>query len=489
MFRKYSLEPIVFVSGAVVMTLEIVGSRVLAPYVGTSIVAWTSIIGSILASLSLGYWWGGALADAKPTYQRFSLILFISAVSITLLAWGKDYILAGLSEIPDLRTRSLFAALILFAPASTALGMISPFAVRLRMHEVATSGRTVGRLYAISTVGSIVGTFATGFVLISYFGTSNILFLLAGIQLLSSFIAFPLFQKHTLVGIGFLVASYLSPHSFFPYQAEAFRDIDTAYNRVWVYDVREGPRTIRYLDTEYYAHQSGMDVHQPNELIFEYTKMYRLADHFKSRIERALLIGGGGYSTAKDFLLKHPAATLDVVEIDPGLTAIAEEFFHKPTDRRMRVIHQDARMFINESSSSYDVIIGDVFRSSYSIPYHLTTVEAIRQYKRMLTSGGVMLLNIISSLDGPDSIFLNSEYQTFRSEFPHVYLFPVDPVETQDIQNILLVASLSEKTPDLQSTNAEYMLYLQRLWKQMPTSGILLTDEYAPVEQFLAKTL
>src|SRR3989338_163916 len=169
--KQYKLELIVFLSGAVIMILELTGSRVLAPYLGNSTFVWTSLIGVILGRLSIGYWLGGKVADQKASYENFSLILMIAGVLIGLTTIGKEIILQFIqNSTQSIRIGSLIASIIIFAPASIFLGMVSPYAIRLKIKSIEKSGRTVGNLYALSTIGSIVGTFLAGFWLIAYFG-------------------------------------------------------------------------------------------------------------------------------------------------------------------------------------------------------------------------------------------------------------------------------------------------------------------------------
>lgn len=177
---QYILEITVFVCGAVVMIFELVGSRVLGPYFGTSIFVWTSLIGIILGSLSLGYYLGGKIADKKPNLSNLSLIILLASISIGLTIFIKDSLLVILQiNFTDIRLASALASLILFLPASMLLGMVSPYAVKLKIENLNTSGRAVGNLYAISTVGSIIGTFLSGFYLIPRFGTNKLLMILA----------------------------------------------------------------------------------------------------------------------------------------------------------------------------------------------------------------------------------------------------------------------------------------------------------------------
>ncbi len=178
--KRIYLEIIVFVSGAVVMAFEIIGSRMLGPYVGTSIFVWTSIIGVLLFSLSIGYRFGGWIADRKPRADLLSFIIFFAGLSMILSASIKDWVLTWfLNSISNIKLVCVFSSLLLLALPSVLLGMVSPFAARLKMNSLATSGATVGNLYAISTIGSILGVFLAGFYLIPTFKTTDILFILS----------------------------------------------------------------------------------------------------------------------------------------------------------------------------------------------------------------------------------------------------------------------------------------------------------------------
>ena len=170
--NKYLLETVVFVSGALVMIYEIVGSRILAPYIGTSTYVWTSLIGVILASLSLGYWLGGKMADRQPELKHLAGVMFFAAAMLSATILLHELVLTVLAvSALGLEIKSILAALILFAPASVLFGFVTPYAVRLKMLSVADAGKTVGRLYALSTVGSILGTFAAGFFLLPFVGS------------------------------------------------------------------------------------------------------------------------------------------------------------------------------------------------------------------------------------------------------------------------------------------------------------------------------
>ncbi len=178
--KRFTLEIVVFICGAVVMAYEIIGSRMLGPYVGTSMFVWTSIIGVILLSLSLGYLWGGRIADQKPRADILSMYILIAGLFIILSTFLKDILLDFLlNTVSNVKIVSIVASLLLFTIPSVLLGMVSPFAARIKMKTVEKSGSTVGNLYALSTVGSIIGVFMAGFYFIPNFKITSILLLLA----------------------------------------------------------------------------------------------------------------------------------------------------------------------------------------------------------------------------------------------------------------------------------------------------------------------
>jgi spermidine synthase len=484
--RKYILEIIVFFSGAIVMILELAGSRVMAPYVGTSILVWTSLIGIILGSLSLGYYLGGRIADKKASFRILAFILFSAAILIAFTTLVKDPILTLITtSIRDLRTSSVVAAIILFTPASIALGMVSPYAVKLKLHELSETGRTVGNLSAISTIGSIVGTFLAGFFLITYLGNTNLLFLLSALLLLTSILA-----ANSVKLRAFITAALVIGIVGFVMQqgqdAEAI-ELDTTYSHVQIYDdeYSTGPVRILKLNNNYH---SAMHT-ESDELVFEYTKYYRMVDHFMPELENALMIGGGAYSYPKDFLANHKNATLDVVEIDGQLTELAKEYFNLEDNPNLSIFHEDGRIYLNNNEKTYDAIFQDAFSSSLAIPYHLTTVEHVQNMYDALSEDGVALINVISRMEGEGGKFIQAQYHTYKEVFPYVYLFPVQFPGGEDIaQNIMLVATKSEKT--LTNEDPELNTYLNHYWdKEIPDYLPILTDDFAPVDQYTLKML
>ena len=241
--------------------------------------------------------------------------------------------------IPDLRLATVVGTVTLFAIPSTLLGMVSPYAVKLKMRALANSGETVGELYAISTVGSITGTFLSGFFLLTHIGNTNLLFLIALILIATSLIAnrskYLMMQIMAIAAV--LLAIYLNGAIHRALAGRSVLDIDTPYQRVLVYDStdRKTGRPIRGIVTDQRGTQSAIFLDSTPDLVFDYAKYYRLADHFRSDIVRGLIIGGAGYTYPRDFLRQHPTATVDVVEVDPGMTEIARNYFSLTEDPRL----------------------------------------------------------------------------------------------------------------------------------------------------------
>lgn len=480
--KKYSLETIVFLAGAAVMILEIIGSRLLAPYLGTSLPVWTGIIGVVLAALSFGYWSGGKIADKRADMPTLALILLFVGLCVgaTSIIDAPVLSLINLMHLP-LSLSATLATLLLLAPASVFLGIISPYAVRLKLQALQATGRTVGNLSALSTIGSIAGTFLSGFFLLGYLGTHKILIVLTILLLLLSLLAQNFRGKKSALAWLFIV---LFIGSFGIQEANGAIDIDTAYSRVWIRD-EDGIRTMYQGSVSH----SAMSLTNPEELIFPYTRYYRLIKHFKPDTKEALMLGGGGYSYPKDFLRNFPKAHLDVVEIDPGITALAKQYFSLKDDPRLTSVNADGRVFLNENKKTYDAIFGDAFGSYYSIPFQLATLEAAEKEAGALSANGVMIMNIVSALEGEKSKFLRAEYATLKNVFPQVYVFPIAPSNPYATQNIMLVAMKGDdvlRSSLGRSTDPELDGYLKARWQNpIPSDLPILTDDFAPVDQYI----
>ena len=476
------------------MVYEIVGSRILAPFIGTSTYVWTSLIGVILAALSLGYWLGGRIADERPNARALAAAILAAAGLVSVTTIAKEVVLSTVASIPAwLEVKAVLAALILFAPASIALGFVTPFAVRLRMASVGDAGKTVGRLYALSTIGSIAGTFAAGFFLLPFIGSVRTLYLIAGGLFVLSLLLVPfsLDRKHVsallllVLGIG---ASELWRQML--WRSHELIDIDSEYTRVQIFraDDPTTRRPIRALSFDPYSTQSAMFLDgRPDELVFDYTKFYHLVRAANPGFQRTLMIGGAGYSYPKSYLAEYPNAELEVVEIDPGMTRIAREHFRLADDPRLTIRHEDGRVFLNNAETArYDAVLMDAFGSLFSIPFHLTTIEAVRHIDRVLTPDGVAIFNVGSAITGPASNFLQAEFRTYQEVFPRVYLFKVRPERPDtDLQNLIVLACKRECLPTVPAGDTVVNSLTSRLHTApVPITRPALTDDLAPVERY-----
>jgi len=491
--RHFFLEIIVFLCGAVVMIFEIVGSRVLGPYLGTSIFIWTSLIGIILGSLSLGYWIGGRLADKRPSFSMLAWIILASALMIGFTTLVKEFFLFNLPKVIEgLKWQSVVASIFLFAPASVLLGMVSPYAVRLKIKALQTSGTTVGNLYAISTMGSIAGTFAAGFYLIPALGTTNILLTITLLLAILSIILF-ITEKRTSISTFPFVLLAITGYNLYTFNtsAKAYVDQDTQYNRVWVYDAtdQETGKSIKFMRIN--NESSSAMFFDSDELVFPYTRAYRLAEHFTPEFKSILILGGAGYSFPKYCLQRYSEARVDVVEIDPELTELAREYFNLKDDPRLIIYHEDARTFLNRGEGKYDVIIGDAYKSLYTIPWHLTTVESAIKAYDMLNDGGCMLQNVIASIRGDASAFLQAELATYRTVFPYVFVIAVtNPNDLSGVQSIMMVAVKSDQVPSFENPDRELAILLKgEVTEYVARDLPVLTDEFAPVDYYTNKAI
>lgn len=490
--KNFILELTVFVCGALVMIYEIIGSRLLSPYLGASTYVWTSLIGVILAALSLGYYLGGKFADRQPEIKFLAFVIFLAGglVSVTILF--KDLILSFVAESSMiLEIKSLLAALLLFAPASVLLGFVTPYAVKLKISSLADSGKTVGRIYALSTVGSILGTFAAGFLLIPFVGSERTLYFIGASLIALSFLLAPFaVTKLNLVVLIIFVFGVAGNELKSNYLAQTndFRDIDTEYSRVQIFQSVE-PKTgkrIRALATDPYFIQSAMFM-DGDELVFDYARYYHLIRHFKPDFQNTLIIGGAGYSIPKEYLRRYDNAKIDVIEIDPQMTEIAREFFRLEDNPRLDIVHQDGRVFLNRAESGkYDAVLMDAFGSLLSVPFQLTTLEAVRQIDRALVDDGVVIFNLGGAIKGDASRFLQAEFKTYAQVFPRVYLFKVNAdYNDEQLQNLIIVALKEKTVSSLKSDDTQTADLLTHFYKNdLILKENVLTDDLAPVEYY-----
>lgn len=518
------LDAIMFLSGAMVMVLEMVGARLLAPHLGTSVIVWTSLIGVVLASLSAGYWLGGRLADRTLSRRTLSRILAGAALSVLAVALTHGRVVGWVAGgLDSLYLAAVVAAVLLFAVPGMLCGMVSPYVVRLALSDMDTSGAVVGRLYAVSTAGSILGTFLGGMVLVSWFGSTLILHGVAACLLAASLLAHPrapLARLALLAGVGALAwASHA--YAAFAERYYGVRVTETPYNHIRVYDATLAGRPLRLLATDPGRYQSAAYPDDMAELALPYTRFYALGPALAPGARRVLMLGGGGYSVPKWLLsgragLDAENLRVDVVELDPGMTGVARQHFGLTDDARLHIFHEDARAFLNrrarqaeagpdvlsggdatgrgDGATRYDLIFTDIFNSYYSVPFHVGTVEAARRMRALLADDGAVVMNIISAAGGEDGRLFRAIRAAFAASFADVRVYAVATADSTDyVQNLMLVArpvtGLPETPADALTPDVREML-ARRLELPPVGSGAArdevppLTDDYAPVERY-----
>lgn len=441
---------LVFVSGAVLMALEIAGSRVLAPVYGSSVFVWGSLIGIFLGAMSGGYWLGGWLSHRLPRPLLLHTLLASAGGFILLLPlWAAPLCRAlagGADGWIDLGPRlgPLTAALVLFALPSLLMGVTSPFAVRLLAVDLERVGALAGRLYAIGTLGSIAGTLFTAFWLIPSFGVNTILITMGMLLIVTAALTLP--RGRPAVALLAIGVALLSLHLFFDpplYVAQpasgrfvivetrdsAYTTMQVVDHRLQTPDGREVP-VARQLRFGNYV-QGAIFVHpwqrrgQEHWSAARYTDLFHLVRLFPPEIRRVLFIGGGVGVGPRSFRRHYPDALIDLVEIDPAVLQLAGQHFFFTPDNRMRVHEEDGRTFLRRyPDETWDAIVLDAFGDGGRLPFHLMTREFLEQVKAHLAPQGVVLANLPSALSGDGGQIFRAEYKTFREVFPAVYVFP-----------------------------------------------------------------
>lgn len=319
------------------MALELLGSRLLAPVFGNSIFVWGSLIGVVLAALSAGYYLGGKLADLKPDFRILSILIFAAGLLVIGLPALAPPLFDAIVKlnIGD-RYSPLLATTALLGAPSLLLGMVSPYAIRLAAKSFEKLGRASGNLYALSTLGSIVGTFFTVFVLIPEFGVNKILLALGVTLLVVAFLGLGSRMKIFVllillvlpVAAPYLVSRRLTVAAYTLALGDTVYETDTPYHHLVVADAYDPAHQsyVRYLILDDNLH-SAMDLKNPDRTVFEYTDYFNLGFLLNPNINRVLFIGGGGFTGPKAFLTNDPNVTVDVAEIDPEVIRVAEVYF------------------------------------------------------------------------------------------------------------------------------------------------------------------
>jgi len=490
--RVWSPEAVVFISSGSIMTMELVASRLIATRLGVSLHTWTSVIGVIMAGIAIGNYVGGRLADRGASSRLLSTLFGLSSLGNLLILWLNN----DLHEFrPPLAVPLLvwvigYVAGVFLLP-SVLLGCISPIVVRLSLKDLRRTGATVGRIYAWSSMGSIAGTFATGFLFVSLFGTKNTILLLACLLMaLAAWFSSDATLRRGLLRAGaWIVVFGFSVLLLWRtgYLASECRR-ETNYFCINVNEIDADGRPARELLLDRLVH-SYSDLDDPTRLVYAYERTY--AGAIKPLLERkptldAFFIGGGGYTFPRYLETIAPASHLVVAEIDPEVTEAAHLWLGLPRDTRVETHSMDARNYLawRAAEDSYDVVFGDAF-NDFSVPFHLTTLEFGQLVEKVLRDEGLYLVNIIDG--GPNGHFMRAYVRTIQQVFRHVVVIPSTSQWRQTIRTTFVIAA-SQQPVDLSQVPSEYApLSNEDLSSYLAIEPYkILSDSYVPVDNLMA---
>jgi spermidine synthase len=417
--HQVALTVLVFSAGAGSLATEIGAARLLAPYFGNSTIVWANVIGLVLASLSLGYWLGGRLADRRPSTRLLGGLVVAAGLAVAAIPFLAepflDRAVEGIDELSvGAAVGSFFGVLLLFAPPVTMLGMVAPFAVRLAVTDVASAGSVAGRLYALSTVGSLVGTFASALLTIPLVGTQRTLLGSACLIVVSG--ALLLGARWLLLAAGVAALAAIPPGAVKAKAGLLYED-ESRYQFIQVVE-RDGARRL-YLD-------EGLAVHsiwRPTTVLTGGVwDMFLTVPPLLGRpVESVAILGNAGGTTARAFGVFYPQARIDGVEIDPAVSDAGRRYLGLEDNPRLEVHTADARPFLRSRDERYDLIFVDAYRPPY-VPFYLATREFFRLARERLRPGGIIALNVAMVPD--DDRLVRGVGGTLASEFPVVTAWP-----------------------------------------------------------------
>jgi len=419
------------VCGALVMVIEILGSRVIGPFFGASLFVWTSLITVTLVALAAGYAVGGFLADRKPSPVYLYSIILLSGVFTLLVPVLKGPVLKATVSW-GLRAGAFASSLALFGPALFLLGCVSPYLIKIAAREMQNIGRTVGVFYAISTVGSFVGTVLTGFVLIAHFGV-NTIFTVIGTLLIVLAAGYFLFFRRN----GFVLPALILPLFLYLPEGPVSKVMangtrvtkvfskDTHYGNLKVVDYSLGAQRNRELMIDGLI-QSGMDM-KARQSVYEYVYYLEFLPYGVNPAGQNCLVIGMGAGLIPAWYEARGIRT-DVVDIDPDVVTIAKDYFGFGISGDITIA--DARYYLNTSSKQYDYIILDVFNGD-TTPGHILSLEALELVKARLTEKGILGINLIGSLKH-ENFMTVSIIRTLEKVFRNVDIYPGYAVDTSD---------------------------------------------------------
>jgi spermidine synthase len=499
------LPILVFVVGTGSLGAEIAAVRLLAPYFGASTIVWANTIGIVLVALSVGYWLGGRLADRHPNMRSLCFTALLAAVLLAAVPFAADPLLdVAVDALDEISAGaflgSLVAVLVLVAVPVLLLGTVSPWAIRLAVQSVEEAGTVAGRLYALSTAGSLVGTLVSALVLIPLVGTRRTFLIFAlAIAVVSVLGLRPV--RRWAVAPAVIAALIALPVGTLKAKTDAdahvIHEAETEYQYARVLQYDDGSRTLE-LNEGQAQHSICMaecdagpaGPRHPSSVLTGDVWDGHLVDHFAARSEpprRVAILGNAAGTTSRAYEEFFPRTRVDGVEIDSELSEIGRRWFDM-NNPRLHLYHEDARPFLRRIDARYDVISVDAYRQPY-IPFYLTTKEFFETVRDRLAEGGVLIVNV-GHPEGQDDLekVLSA---TIAEVFPNLMRDPIEDTNTllvaseAPLSSSRLIDAVPRLPPALRPTAVAAAGRLERPLR----GGDVYTDDKAPVEWLIDKSI
>jgi spermidine synthase/MFS family permease len=505
---------IAFASSFCVMVIELVASRILAPYIGVSLYTWTGIIGVILAGIALGNYIGGRVADRYASPSLLVIILFAGTLAtMSILPAAKAVGSIGwFAELHPMLNSTLRVFGIFFIPALI-LSMVSPMVIKLTLVDLGKTGGVVGTIYACSTAGSILGTFMTGFFFILWWGTRTTVWLVVIVLILIGIAAWFSWKmprrwspSPQSIAVWLLAALIVVSAIIILVTRDAWEQRFTKESNYYSINVLDesgvgGVTTtggLKILVLDHLIHSFVMP-NDPLYMKYDYLTIfsglikYTTGENTKPA---TLHLGGGGYSFPRYMEYVYPGSKNVVIEIDPEVTAVARKELGLRPDTSIITNNQDARIFLynRKQAGEYDYVIGDVY-NDLSTPFHLSTLEFNNLVKSSMKDNGIYLVNVIDNYSQGE--YMPAFINTLEKSFRHVYLF--SPNEYYGImRSCTFVIAATDRALDLKELAAFVSRsedYADHLYahpeKELKAyladrNPMLLTDDHAPTDVLVA---
>ncbi len=494
------------------MVLELVAGRLISRYLGSSLYTWTSVIGVVLAGISLGNYLGGRIADRFNAAKALAVLFSICSAACVLVV-ALNNIVGGWVWLWQFgwSVRIFSHVCIVFLLPSTLLGAISPVVAKMALEQGLPPGRTIGNIYAWSAAGSIAGTFLAGFYLIAAMGTIAIIWTIGAMLLILAILywircwAIYVWAAvfFVLLTIGNADADWArnAGTSFAlrePHNPDILYEDESQYCYIAVVRISSDPDRRKFIQDK--LRHSEITMNNIRDLKYFYERIYATVTHRQSREKdrlSILAIGGGGYVFPRYIADVWPGSRVDVAEIDPAVTEAAIQAFGLKADAPINIFTMDARNYVDQLIQKkmlggavplYDFVYEDAF-DNYSVPYQLVTREFNDKIAQILTDDGIYMVNVVDVLES--GRFIGSIVDTLKLTFPDVWVFAENL--PPGVRNTFVVIA-AKKNIDLEHLAEEEMIKSSNLWIMSNSDvemlgkkagGTVLTDDYAPVENLV----